>query len=66
VAGTTAAFSCAVGSGSNNIITIAAPVAQLMQTPDDEDNDGYMIDSLTFALTKSAAAGDDEFSLTCS
>jgi hypothetical protein len=66
VAGTEAAFSCAVGSGSNNVVTIAAPKLQLAEMPDDEDNGGYMVDSLKFQLNKNAAAGDDELTITFS
>jgi hypothetical protein len=64
IAGTEAAFSCALGSGANNLVTIAAAKTQLQDPPEDEDDSGYMLDSLTFQLNKNAAAGDDEFSVT--
>lgn len=64
VAGTQAAFSAQVGTASNNTITFAAPNAQLMEEPDDEDSNGYLLDTLGFQLNKNSDAGDDEYSIT--
>jgi len=64
VAGTEFAWSAQIGSATNNTITLAAPKAQLEQAPEDDDKDGYMVDSLGFQLNKSADAGDDEYSIT--
>jgi hypothetical protein len=66
LAGTEVAFSCAVGSGSNNIVTIAAPKLQHMEHPDDEDNAGYVQDTFKFQLNQNSALGDDELTLTFS
>lgn len=65
VAGTEAAFSMAVGSGTNGVVTIAAPKCQLTDPPEDSDRDGYLEDSLTFQLNQNAA-DDSELSITLS
>lgn len=64
--GATAAVSIAVGSTSGNTLTLAAPVAQLTAAPQDEDRDGVLADGLTLLLCRSAAAGDDELTITFS
>jgi hypothetical protein len=63
---TEVAFSAAIGSVTNNTITVAAPKCQLMGPPEDEDSDGYMTDVLKFQLNKNADAGDDFLSITFS
>jgi hypothetical protein len=63
LAGTEVAFSLALGSGSNGVVTIAAPKAQLTQPPEDGDNNGVLLDVLTFQLNR-GSTGDDELSIT--
>jgi hypothetical protein len=65
LAGTEAALSFVVGGTANNIMTIAAPKMQL-ENVQLADRDGVQTDSLTFQLNRSAAAGDDELSITFS
>lgn len=62
LAGTTMAFSCAVGSGSNGIITIAAANLQLLNAPQDGDRNGLRTDDLEFLCTSTTA--DGEFTIT--
>jgi hypothetical protein len=61
-----AAFSLALGSGTNGIVTIAAPKLQLDADPKHVDLNGVFGYELTYQLNRSAAAGDDEFSVTFS
>lgn len=65
-AGTTYAFSCAIGSASGNTMTLAAPVAQLVEAPQIGDRNGVVTNPITLLCTRNAAAGDDEWSLTYS
>lgn len=60
-----AALSCIIGSATGNTFNFAAPKMQLsnVQTIDRE---GINAKQLTFETNRSAAAGDDEFSLTLS
>lgn len=60
------AFSCAVGSGTNGIITLAAPKMQLRTPPRKTNKNGYLVWTCDYGLNKSAAAGDDELTLTLS
>lgn len=64
LASTEAALNCVVGGTSNNIFTIAAPKMQLMNPPQEGDRDGIYTDSLEFQCNRSAAAGDDELTIT--
>jgi len=64
VAGTVAAFSAVLGATGNNIMTFAAPAAQVT-SPSPTDANGIIADQMTLLLTRSAA-NDDEFSLTFS
>lgn len=59
LAGTEAALNLVIGSGANEVITIAAPKMQLAEPPSDADADGVLQDSLLFQLNRSAAAGED-------
>jgi len=63
---TSAAFSLAMGSSANNIITFAAPAMTLLNPPGYEDDNGIYRDSLEFSCNRSASAGDDELSITSS
>lgn len=63
LAGTTYAFSLAVGAVSGNIITIAAPVAQQMEVPKLKDRSGIQADDLSFQCNANSAGGDDEISI---
>ena len=65
IASTTAALSIVVGSAGNNIMTIGAPVLQPM-TANPGDRGGIWVDQIEFQCARSAAAGDDELSLTFS
>lgn len=65
-AGTTAAFSLAVGTTANNIITLAAPKIELSGDPQDGDRNGLLTDSLDFHALRNTDAGDDELSITWS
>lgn len=65
VAGTTFALSLTVGSVAGNEFTIAAPVMQLLNPPDDKDEDEILHDDLEFLCVRNSSAGDDEFSITC-
>lgn len=60
------AFSCAVGTGTNGIVTIAAPKLQLRSAPKLSDQDGILTYDLEYGLNRSASAGDDELSITFS
>lgn len=59
---TTYAFSMAIGTGTNGILTLAATNLQLLNPPQDEDRDGLLLDSLEFLCTTSTA--DAEWTLT--
>jgi hypothetical protein len=61
--GATAALNLVIGSNANNIITITAPAMQLSKPPEPTDRNGYLVYPLMFDLVRSAAAGDDEFSI---
>jgi len=64
LAGTEAALSIQVGAGSDgNTCTIAAPKAQTTR-PSEIDRDGIQADQIEFQCNRSAAAGDDELTLT--
>lgn len=65
LAGTTAAISIVIGSGANNVVTIAAPAAQLLNPPQMEDREGILLDSLEFLCT-STTADSGEFTITLS
>jgi hypothetical protein len=65
LAGTTLAFSMTVGGTAGNEFTIAAPVLQLLNPPQDEDDDDILKDGLQFQCVRNSAAGDDELSITC-
>lgn len=60
------AFSLAIGSGSNNVVTIAAPKAQLIGTPRLVDLKGVLGYELEYQLNRSAAIGDDELTIALS
>jgi hypothetical protein len=60
--GTTAALNLVIGSASNNISTIAAPVMQLKNPPKPTDRKGKVVFPLEFDLCRNASAGDDELS----
>jgi hypothetical protein len=62
-AGTTAAFSLAVGTGTNGIITIAAPAIQLVSPPKDADRNGIHTEQLEFLCTSTTGA-DGEVTVT--
>lgn len=62
VGGVEAAFICAVGAGTNNVVTLTANKAQLTDPPEDADHDGYLEDSLTFQLNRNGA-DDSELSI---
>ena len=64
LAGTTAAFSMALGSAQYNTTTITAPAIALMSAPKDGDNDGVLTDELEFLCTRGTAGGDDELKIT--
>ncbi len=66
VSRTEAAFSMAVGSGSNNVVTIAAPKAQLRTYPRKNIRNGILYYTLSFGLNKSAAAGNDSLTVVLS
>lgn len=66
LAGTTYAFSLAIGSTVGNTMTIAAPVAQLMNAPGLKDRGGIQATALEFQCNRNSAAGDDEVSITWS
>lgn len=61
-----AAFSMAIGSGTNKIVTLAIPKAQLMSQPKISDKDGICVYDLEFQCNKDSDAGDDEWTLTLS
>lgn len=63
LAGTTEALSVAIGSGTDGTITIAAPVAQTVRKAG-ADRNGISINEITLRLCRSAAAGDDELTIT--
>jgi hypothetical protein len=58
------AFSCAVGSGTNGIVTIAAPKLQLLSSPKLTDADGIFLYELEYQPNRNSAAGDDEVTIT--
>lgn len=62
-ASTTYALSLVLGSGTNNVITIAAPAMELASRPQDGDRGGLMTDVLEFIPTDD---GDEELSITLS
>ena len=59
--GTEQALSLVVAD-DNDTITIAAPKLQ-RNNIQEGDREGVQIDNITFQLNKSAAAGDDEFTI---
>lgn len=58
IAETSYAFSCAIGTVSNNIITIAAGALQLLNPPQDGDRAGILTDDLEFLCTSTTADGE--------
>ncbi len=60
------AFSLGVGTGSNNVVTIACPKLQLRSAPKLSDKDGIFTYELEFGLNRNASAGDDELTITLS
>jgi hypothetical protein len=64
LAGTEAAFSIAIGTGSWNKITFAAPKAQITG-PTEGDRDGVLTDDISYDFNRSAA-NDDEMTITFS
>lgn len=65
LSGTEAAFSCSFGATTGNIITIAAPKLQWVGH-NAGDRDGVLTEEMAFQCNKSAAAGNDEFTITFS
>lgn len=64
LASTEGALSAAIGAGANgNSCTLAAPKLQIT-SPQETDRDGIQADELAFQCNRSAAAGDDEFTMT--
>jgi len=61
LSGTLGAFSAVLGATANNIMTFAAPSAQVT-SPSPTDANGLIADQMTLLLTRSAA-NDDEFTL---
>jgi hypothetical protein len=55
---TTLAFSVTLGAGSNGCV-ISAPALQLLNPPDEQDDNGMARDALEFACTTGAAGNDD-------
>lgn len=66
LASTEVALSNAWGSGTNNVLTLACPKLQLRSVPRKEDSEGVVMWRLEFQANRSAAAGDDELTLTLS
>lgn len=62
IAGTEVAFTAVIGA-TNNQVTLAAPKSQIV-TNTDGDRDGLLTHDNEFKLNRSAAAGDDEFTIT--
>lgn len=65
LAGTTGAMSLTIGGGSanGNQIAVAAPKLQITNVQE-ADRDNLQTDEVSFQLNRSAAAGDDELTLT--
>lgn len=63
LAGTEGALSAVIGATAGNKCTLAAPKAQITNL-NEIDRDGIQADELTFQCNRSAAAGDDEFTMT--
>lgn len=64
LAETEAAMSVSFGSAGNNTVTAAASKLQFTDVDDDGDREGILVETAPFQCNKSAAAGDDEFTLT--
>jgi hypothetical protein len=64
--GTEVAFSAAVGSGTNGIVTIASAKLQLRSRPKRTTKNGIEYWSITAGANRNAAAGDDELSIVLS
>ncbi len=65
VAGTEAALSIVIGTGSNTTLTIAAPKIQLRQAPQKGDRNGVLVEDLLFQLNSDGSYTDDsEITLT--
>ena len=62
-ANTEVALEVILGSNSGNVVTIGAPAMQLTEL-NSGDRNGILTDALTFQCNRSAAAGDDELSIT--
>lgn len=60
---TTVALSAAIGSASNNTITIAAPALQLSAPPGDGDREGIYTRSLEFQCNQNSDTEDSEYSI---
>ena len=65
MASTELAFSCAIGSAANNTITIAMPKCSIERINPASRN-GLHVADITFVANRSAAAGDDELTITFS
>ena len=61
-AGTTFAFVCTIGTGSNNQITFAAPALALNSPPQDGEREGIRTDELEFLCT--STTDDAEYTIT--
>lgn len=63
---TEVALSCAVGSGSNGIVTIAAPKLQHRTPPKKTNRNGILYWTFDMGANKNAAAGDDDMTIVLS
>lgn len=60
---TEAAFVLNIGSGSNGVVTLNAPKAQIRTAPKIVNNDGILCYDLELGLNRNSSAGDDEYSI---
>ena len=65
VSGTNFALSLTIGGTAGNEFTIAAPVMQLLNAPQDKDEEDMLHDDLMVSCVRNSAAGDDELTITC-
>jgi hypothetical protein len=63
---TEAAFSLAIGSGSNGVVTVTAPKIQHYDVPKLVNRNGIAYWDFLYGLNKNAAAGDDELTIVLS
>jgi hypothetical protein len=61
--GTTVALALTIGAAANNTIAFACPKLQLINPPQDEDQEGIMADALEFVAIRNADAGDDDLTI---